>query len=133
VFRLAGRTVTVAIEHSALGPPNGIAWDPAGRFVLAGWGSGSGVSAWVPGAAALKPISLILRGGNDGIEVLDHTVIVASQSDSSLHAIRDALEWQLLRVAGKPGDIGLDRGRRRVAVPYLDLHRVDVWELPVLP
>ena len=133
VFRLLGRTVTVAIEDSALGPANGIAWDPAGRFVLAGWGNGSGVTAWLPGTDAVKPISLVRRGGNDGIEVLDHTVIVASQSDSSLHAIREAVESQLLRVAGKPADIGLDRGRRRVAVPYLDLNRVDVWELPPLP
>lgn len=131
VFRLAWRTVTVAIEDSALGPANGIAWDPAGRFVLAGWGDSSGVSAWRPGIAGLVQISLVRRGGNDGIEVLDRTVIVASQSDSSLHAIRDGFEWQLLRVAGKPADIGIDRGRRRVAVPYLDLNRVDVWELPL--
>ena len=31
VFRLSGRAVTVAIEDSALGPANGIAWDPAGH------------------------------------------------------------------------------------------------------
>lgn len=133
IFRLAGRTVTIALEDSALGPANGIAWDPAGRFVLAGWGESSGVSAWQPGTSEVTPLSLVRRGGNDGIELLDLTVIVASQSDSSLHALRHGYEWLLLRVTGKPNDIGLDRGRRRVAVPYLDLDRVDVWELPQYP
>jgi hypothetical protein len=33
-------------------------------------------------------------------------------------------------VAGAPADIGIDTRRNRVAVPYIDLDRVDIWQLP---
>jgi len=134
LYRLAGRDVTVVVEDSLLGPANGIAWDSAGgRFLLAGWGAGSGVTAWRPGTRDLEPVGTARTGGFDGIEVVAGAVLVASQSDSSVHAISAGVERMLIRVAGKPGDIGVDQGRRRVAVPYLDLHRVDVWALPALP
>jgi hypothetical protein len=31
---------------------------------------------------------------------------------------------------GEPADIGIDTRRQHVAVPYLDLNRVDIWRLP---
>ncbi len=131
VYRLSGRDVAITMEDSLLGPPNGIAWDSTrGRFLLAAWGEGNGVTAWRPGTRDFEPVGITRTGGFDGIEIVAGAVIVASQSDSSLHVIREGVEGVLLRVAGKPADIGVDQGRRRVAVPYLDLDRVDVWELP---
>ena len=37
----------------------------------------------------------------------------------------------LVRVAGRPADIGVDTKRRQVAVPYIALDRVDLWQLPL--
>ena len=134
VFRFAGGDVSVAIEDSTLGPPNGITWDPDhGRFFLAGWGSGGAVRTWRPGSAQLQTFGLAHTGRFDGIEIVGAAILVASQADSSIHEISGGIERVLIRVAGKPGDIGVDLGRRRIAVPYLDLNRVDVWELPAFP
>lgn len=130
VFRLAGRDVTIAAADSALGPPNGITWDQAGeRFLLAGWGDGGTVVAWRPGGA-IEPVGQARTGRFDGLEVLDGAILVASHTDSSIHEIRGGVERVWLRTAGKPADIGIDTRRRRIAVPYLDLDRVDIWDLP---
>lgn len=134
VYRLAGRDVTTTVEDSTLGPPNGITWDSAhGRFFLAGWGVGGTVTTWRPGAAEVQTYGVARTGGFDGIEIVGAVILVASQTDSSIHEISGGLERPLIRVAGKPGDIGVDLGRRRVAVPYIDLNRVDIWELPASP
>jgi sugar lactone lactonase YvrE len=134
VYRLAGRAVTIAVEDSALGPPNGITWDAAaGRFLLAGWGEGGTVTAWRPGGPAIATIGTARTGRFDGIELVDGAILVASQTDSSLHEIRDGTERVLIKTAGQPADIGVDTKRRRVAVPYLDLDRVDIWDLPASP
>jgi sugar lactone lactonase YvrE len=134
VYRLAGRDVRIAIEDSLLGPPNGITWDPIHRlFLLAGSGAGGTVRMWRPGSLDLRAVGLARTGGFDGIEIVGGTILVASQTDSSIHVIAGGVERQLLRVAGRPADIGVDLRRGRVAVPYLDLNRVDIWELPVSP
>jgi sugar lactone lactonase YvrE len=131
VYRLAGRAVTIAIEDSVLGPPNGITWDSAGgRFLLAGWGAGGRVRAWQPGTTAVPAVGTLAAGRFDGVEILDGRILVASQSDSSIHTISGGRQEPLFRTPGRPADIGVDRGRRRVAVPYIALDRVDVWELP---
>jgi hypothetical protein len=57
-------------------------------------------------------------------------LLIASQTDSALH-VRDAAGSRpVVRVAGAPADIGIDTRRNRVAVPYIDLDRVDIWQLP---
>ena len=71
----------------------------------------------------------------DGVELLDQTLLVATQSDSSLYVIAPdptgtPAGRRHLRLPGRPADIGLDRRRRRVAIPYIALDRVDIWQLP---
>lgn len=34
---------------------------------------------------------------------------------------------------GRPADIGLDASGNRIAVPYIALNRVDIWQLPDRP
>lgn len=129
VYRLAGREVTVAADDPRLGPPNGITWDAsAERFVLAPWGGEPTVRTWSPGGT-VEDLITTTAGFMDGVEVVDGRVIVASQADSSLHVLEDGTDRVLIRVAGEPADIGVDRERRRVAVPYVDLGRVDIWSL----
>ena len=130
VFRLAGREVTVAIEDRRLGPPNGITWDSAGgRFLLAGWGPGSTVTAWRAGTTEIDNVGMVNSGRFDGIEVVHGVPLVASQADSSLHLISNGGEQPIIRTAGAPADIGVDWRRRLVAVPYIELNRVDIWRL----
>jgi sugar lactone lactonase YvrE len=131
IYRLAGRDVTVAIEAPALDSPNGITWDGVGgRFLLASWGPGPSVQAWRPGAPAVEPVGAQAEGRFDGIEVVGGRILVASQNDTTLRAVSGAGSTAILRVTGRPADIGVDTRRNRVAVPYISLNRVDIWEIP---
>ena len=129
IYRVAGREVTIAVEDPRLGPPNGITWDAsAERFVLAPWGGEPTVRTWSPGGG-VQDLLTTSAGFMDGIEIIDGRVIVASQADSSLHVLEGGVDRLLVSVAGAPADIGVDVERRRVAVPYIDLGRVDIWSL----
>jgi sugar lactone lactonase YvrE len=129
VFRLAGGAATIALDSAPMAP-NGITWDAgSGRFLLASWSEGTAVYSW-DGTGALVPVGDSTGGGNDGIEVLPGGVLYASQPDSSLHLIEGTVTRRVLRLPGEPADIGVDKRRGRVAVPYVSLNRVDIWPLP---
>ena len=57
-------------------------------------------------------------------------VLVASQADSSLHLFETGRGRAVIRTGGRPADIGIDTRRRRVAVPFIALNRVEIWALP---
>ena len=135
VFRIAGRTATVAAESDSIGGPNGIAWDRANnRFIIGpfniktlwGWAPASG------GGAAAKPTSLGEGpGGYDGIEVLgDGRVLVTSWTDSTLSVFENGRVTPLVRGLPAPADIGFDTKRGRVAVPLFNDNRIEVWAVP---
>lgn len=131
VYRIAGRTASVALSDSVLGNPNGITWDAAREvLILVPWDAGFRVNAWHPGGS-LEPFGPTQTpGGLDGVEPFDRRLLVASQSDSSI-VLMDAGETvPVIRTPGRPADIGVDTRRRRLAVPYVDLDRVDIWALP---
>lgn len=130
VYRLDGSELTVAIEDSMLRNPNGIAWDPAERrFLLASWNAGPSVQAW-DGASTRTAIAPEGPGRNDGIEVVGERVLIASQTDSAIHVLHDGVSSLLIRTSGRPADIGIDTRRSLIAVPYVALDRVDLWEIP---
>jgi hypothetical protein len=130
VYRIAGETATIAIEDSALTAPNGITWDSANsRFLLAAWSPGPPVRAW-DGRTGVSAIGAAGGGRNDGIELVGDRVLIASQADSSINVLAAGTVSPYIRVAGAPADIGIDTRRSRVAVPYVDLNRVDIWALP---
>ena len=133
VFRLTGGDAEVVLEDPRLGPPNGITWDEAGqRFLIAPWGEGQGVHAWQPGGD-LERLAPAPQGQLDGIEVFNGQIIVASQSDGMLHVVAGGRLHPAIAVPGDPADIAIDTQRGRVAVPYIGLNRVDVWEWRPLP
>ncbi|NNM34270.1 MAG: hypothetical protein HKO53_14435, partial [Gemmatimonadetes bacterium] len=134
IFRVTGHEVEVAMSDPRLGPPNGITWDAAGgRFLVAPWGPGQGVHAWRPDGDVLELLAPAPDGQVDGIEILDGQIIVASQSDGMLHVVGSGQLIPAIAVPGDPADIGIDTRRGRVAVPYIGLNRVDVWEWRPLP
>jgi sugar lactone lactonase YvrE len=146
IYRVAGREVTVALADSALGAPNGITWDAAGgRFLVVPFGGAHVVRAWRPGRAGLDTVATSPGAQLDGVEVLaaadaaggaaGRRVLVASQADSSLHLLAlgaggPAVGRSVIRLLGRPADIGVDTRRRRVAVPFVGRNRVEIWELP---
>lgn len=132
IYRVTGGAATIAIEDTLLGQPNGITWDEGGaRFVIGPWGGRQQLRAWNP---ATNEVTLIADsdGANfDGIEFVSGRVVVASQVDSTLHVVTGETTRRLVHVPGRPADIGVDTRRGRVAVPYIALNRVDIWQLPV--
>lgn len=135
VYRIAGRAASVVVDDPALGGPNGITWDAANaRFLVVPYRGGHDIRAFRPGDPSLGVVATTSGALLDGIEVLaGGRLLVASQSDSSLHVLANGRSRPIIRTAGKPADIGVDTRRNRVAVPYIALNRVDVWQLPADP
>lgn len=128
-MRADGRA-EVAIEDERTGPPNGITWDPArSAFLLAPWGGETMLRAWSPATGELRDVITLVGGRFDGIEMVNGALLIASQDDSTLHLVENGRIRPLIRVVGRPADIGVDTRRGRVAVPYIALNRVDVWAI----
>ncbi|MEX2574928.1 MAG: hypothetical protein WD317_11550 [Balneolaceae bacterium] len=131
LFLIENGTVSVLVDslpHS----PNGITMAPSGnQLVLAPWNEALTFYAWNISEESLEEFVRAESGGNfDGIEFVDGRLLAASQVDSSLHVIEDGTDYVLIHTPGRPADIGLDTQRNQVAVPYIALDRVDIWQLP---
>ncbi|MBW3536077.1 MAG: hypothetical protein KY453_12830 [Gemmatimonadetes bacterium] len=131
VYRVSGGVAEIAAEDPRLGPPNGIVWDEGREaFLLGTWGGDRTLRTWSPGGA-IEDVATSEAGANfDGVELWDGRAVLASQADSSLHVMEGSTTRPFLRVPGRPADIAIDTRRGRVAVPYIALDRVDVWDLP---
>lgn len=131
VYRLEGGQVSEVLLDPELGGPNGITWDEArGFLVLMPWEPGHRVHTWNPGEDPRAFGPSTTPGRLDGVEAIDRRLLLASQTDSSLHLLDAGGSLRVIRVSGPPADIGVDTRRRRVAVPYVSLDRVDIWALP---
>ena len=131
IYRIAGGRATLAVDDSATGNPNGITWDGAGRrFIVVPW-EDSVIKSWTPGS---KTLSVVGKDGAtrfDGVEVLSgDRILVASQSDSSLHLFTGSTGRPIIRTGGAPADIAVDTKRNRVAVPFVARNLVEIWQLP---
>jgi sugar lactone lactonase YvrE len=132
IYRIAGRRVTVAVQNSALGSPNGITWDAAGhRMIVVPWAGDSAIKAWTIGT---KTLTVVGRNGStryDGVEVLPgDRVLVSAQGDSSLYLFTGGTGRPIIRTGGAPADIAVDTKRNRVAVPFVARNMVEIWQLP---
>ena len=132
IYRIANGQVTVALKDAKLGGPNGITWDANGRrFIVVPYGGGSAIKSWTAGSKTLSDIGKSGATKYDGVEVLSgDRVLVASQSDSSLHLFTGATGRAIIRTGGAPADIAVDTKRNRVAVPFVDRNLVEIWKLP---
>ena len=131
VYRIAGGEAAPALADTLLGGPNGITWDPArGVLVLVPWQPGHRVLTWQPGQAPQGFGPNSTPGRLDGVEAIDRRLLIASQADSAIHLMDGGGTQVVIEVDGAPADIGVDVRRRRVAVPYVALNRVDVFSLP---
>ena len=132
IYRIAGGKATVALRDSALGNPNGITWDATGRrFIVVPWAGDSVIRAWTVGGKTLVDIGRTGGTQLDGVEILSgDRLLVASQSDSSLHLFTGSTSRPIIRTGGAPADIAVDTKRNRVAVPFVARNLVEIWQLP---
>jgi len=132
IYRISAGAISVVLTDTSLGAPNGIAWDGTNRhFIVVPYGGGHAIRSWRPENLSLQEIGTSPGAEFDGVEVLSNgRVLVASQKDSSLHLFAGGRGRPIIRTAGEPADIGVDTKRNRVAVPYIALNRVDIWQLP---
>ncbi len=131
LYRMSGNNVSIAVD-SLSHVNNGIMLDKANqRLVMAAWGDGQTFLTWHPANNKLDSAGTGLGGDYDGIEpISQNSFIVTSQADSTLQLIKNGSGKIFLRVPGNPADMGIDTKRNRVAVPYIALNRVDIWQLP---
>jgi sugar lactone lactonase YvrE len=131
IFRMAGRTVTVAARGDSLARPNGIAWDATGnRFVLAPFG-GPALQSWTPGAQ--HPTVMVTGPGQyDGVEVLANgNILVSSWADSTVHVVHGGSHMMAaIRNVSAPADIGVDTKRNLVAIPRFTEGKVEFYRIP---
>jgi DNA-binding beta-propeller fold protein YncE len=132
VYRIRDHEAVVALTGIALGSPNGITWDRTRELlVMVPWEPGARVNTWRIGAEPIGFGPRTTPGRLDGIEPIDKRLLVASQSDSTILLMDAGTTKGIIKVSGRPADIGVDLKRRRVAVPYIALNRVDIWQLPL--
>jgi len=119
------------VKDSLAIAPNGIARVPeSDELVLAPWGEKRTFLQWNTQNLQITTFGRAETGGNfDGMEFINGKLLAASQQDSSLHLITKDQDHLLIQVPGRPADIGVDTKRRQVAVPYIALDRVDIWQL----
>lgn len=130
VFRVApDRSVTTALRSDSLVAPNGIVWDAAARrFVVVSFQSPT-LFHFAPGDSA-PSVYGSAGGGNDGAAFAGGMLLITSWENSALVAVEDGQERRLVGGLNGPADLGVDAGRRRVAVPLLPADRVEIYELP---
>ena len=135
LFRVADGEISVVADDALVSPPNGVAWIPEkDALVLAPWGGGLRLVGYRPGLGDVVDVATLPAGGNmDGIEPYRGGLLIASQVDQAIWFWRDGEARVWIRTPGRPADIGLDASTGRIAVPYIALDRVDVWELPDQP
>ncbi|NEZ03137.1 hypothetical protein G4Y73_03105 [Wenzhouxiangella sp. XN201] len=135
LFRIVDGEISVVADEGLVSPPNGVVWDAGHEaLMLAPWGGGRTLIGYRPGQDDLIDGETLPAGGNmDGLEAWQGGLLIASQHDQAIWFVRDGEAEILIRTPGRPADIGLDASGRRLAVPYIALDRVDIWELPDRP
>ncbi|NBB93650.1 MAG: hypothetical protein GVY32_10835 [Gammaproteobacteria bacterium] len=134
LFRITDGEISVVAEAGLASPPNGVVWHPGREaLMLAPWGGGRTLVGYDPARSEVVDGPTLPAGGNmDGIEHWRGGLLVASQADQAIWFVRDGEAEILIRTPGRPADIGLDASGR-IAVPYIALDRVDLWQLPERP
>ena len=130
VYRLEGRTASLAFEADAMGGPNGIAWDGArGRFVIGPF-SDRMLYTWKKGD--LQPAALAPGpGGYDGVQVLaDGRILASSWNDSAVHVFSGESHQRVITGKAAPADFGWDAARKRIIIPLFNDNVVEIWSLP---
>ena len=115
-----------------VGAPNGILWDGSAQgFWLAPWTQPDTVFMWHPLGDGFSVAGVVPNATNmDGLVGWFGWVLVGVQSDSAIHVLGpDGFHRRWIELPGRPADIGADRSRDLLAVPYVSLNEVQIWQL----
>lgn len=128
VYKVENGTPSIYLD--SLGQaPNGITLNPnTQKLVLAPWGGSQTFSSFT-NAADLEEFDGLNGGYFDGIEYIGTVLLSASQQDSSIRAYDGATNDIIIKTTGRPADIGINTNLHHIAVPYIALDRVDIWDL----
>lgn len=128
VFIVEDNTPSIYLD-SLPEAPNGITLNPDnGQFVLAPWG-GDQIFRTFNASGDLDEYATLEGGYFDGIEFLQSNLLAASQQDSSIRYFDGTKSRILIKTTGRPADIGINTNLNHIAVPYIALDRVDIWNL----
>lgn len=128
VYKVEDNTVELFLEDLP-SAPNGITLNPkSGNFILAPWGGDTTFNAF-NSAGELSEFATLQGGYFDGIEFIGATLFSASQQDSSIRIFNENTEEILIKTIGRPADIGINTKLNHIAVPYIALDRVDIWNI----
>ena len=133
VLRVApDRAVSVVAEGAALGRPNGITWDSAGRrWIVVNFDPFHSAVYALRAGDTTRTVLQRGIGQFDGVEALaDGRLLYTAWSDSSLHVLADGRDTRIVRGLFMPADIGVDTRRHRVAIPVGGRDQVEVYALP---
>jgi sugar lactone lactonase YvrE len=128
IFALKGRKVTIAVEGAWLSAPNGLTWDASKGYLIVVPFGGTALLGWKPGESTADTIGTG-PGSQDGVEIVDGETLVTSWADSTVFAMKDGGNTQLVRGVNSPADIGVDPVRELVAIPLFLENRVEFWKL----
>lgn len=132
VFLLGpNRAISEMPTTPAIGFPNGITWDSAGkRWLVVTFDPFVGRVFSVPADGGAAQVLRQGSGRLDGVEVLrSGEVLFTSWADSSLHLLHNGADHVLIREIPEAADIGVDTRRNRVAIPLSTLGQVQLWSL----
>lgn len=128
VYKVQGGAIELFLEDLP-SAPNGITLNPTtGNFILAPWGGDQTYNVFND-AGELSEFATLGGGYIDGIEFIGATLFSASQQDSSIRIYNGNTEQILIKTIGRPADIGINTKLNHIAVPYIALDRVDIWNL----
>jgi sugar lactone lactonase YvrE len=125
-------TIRTVAEGSAVGQPNGIAWDSNGnRWIVVSFDRFRWDVRSIGSSGSVDSVFSRARQGQlDGVEVLSSgTILYSSWADSSLHLLEGGRDVQVIREVRAPADIGFDTRRNRVAIPMPTMGWVQLWSL----
>lgn len=121
------RDKATILQDSLPSAPNGITFDPSDRsYLLAPWG---GDSTFYKIDRELREAGTFSGGYFDGIEYYGSQVLAASQADPGIRLISNSNSQVIIQTTGRPADIGLNRKKLIIAVPYIALNKVEFWQL----
>ena len=128
VFKISNDSLSLFIDKLPAAP-NGITFDSENKeFLLAPWG-GSQAFYSFDTSGELREYATLEGGYFDGIEFSDNVLFSASQQDSSIRIYNPVKERMLIKTTGRSADIGFNTHLKHIAVPYIALDKVEIWDI----
>lgn len=129
IFRVSGRTATVALEHARLVQPTALSWDPITTRLLIVSATNDTIMGWRPGSAGPETVA-VAPGPWTGVTALGGMVFFALNSArGEVHQFQNGMVRRVVEGARGAGDIAFDPARFRIVVPIPGEQRVEIWEV----